>query len=111
MKAAFEMHQTMGRARVAARVRELNDRIKTGLAGMKGVTLHTPRDPELSAGINCFEVKGLKPEEVVARLLTKKIVASTSPYGVSYARLCGALVNDPADVDRSLEGVRSITPA
>src|SRR6185369_11515620 len=57
MKAAFEMHQKMGRARVAARVHELNDRIRTGLAGIKGVTLHTPRDPELSAGINCFEVK------------------------------------------------------
>jgi selenocysteine lyase/cysteine desulfurase len=108
MKAAFEMHQKMGRARVAGRVRELNERIRTGLAGIDGVTLHTPRDAELSAGINCFEVKGLEPGEVVAKLLAKKIVASTSPYATSYARLCGGLVNDPDDVDRALQGVRSI---
>jgi isopenicillin-N epimerase len=111
MKAAFEMHRAMGRARVAQRVRELNDRIKTGLAGMRGVTLHTPRDPELSAGINCFEIRGVAPDQVVAKLLEKKIVASTSPYGVSYARLCGALVNDTADIDRALDGVRSLAPA
>lgn len=111
MKAAFEMHRKLGRARVAGRVRELNDRIKTGLAATRGVTLHTPRDPELSAGINCFEVRGVKPEEVVAKLLERKIVASTSPYGVSYARLCGALVNDEADIDRGLQAVRDLVPA
>ena len=111
MKAAFEMHRKIGRARVAARVRELNDRVKAGLAGTRGVTLHTPRDPALSAGINCFEVRGLKPEEVVAKLLERKIVASTSPYGVTYARLCGALVNDEADVDRALQAVKDLVPA
>lgn len=111
MKAAFEMHRKMGRARVAARVNELNTRIKAGLAGMRGVTLHTPRDPALSAGINCFEVKGLEPPEVVAKLLERKVVASTSPYGVSYARLCGALVNDEADIDRSLQAVKDLVPA
>lgn len=111
MKAAFEMHRKIGRARIAARVRELNDRIKAGLAATRGVTLHTPRDPELSAGINCFEVRGVKPEEVVAKLLERKIVASTSPYGVTYARLCGALVNDEADIDRGLQAVKDLAPA
>src|SRR5262249_29871030 len=111
MKAAFELHRKIGRARIAARVNELNTRIKTGLAGMRGVTLHTPRDPELSAGINCFEVKGLKPEEVVAKLLEQKIVASTSPYGVTYARFCGALVNDEADIDRGLQALKDLVPA
>jgi len=108
MKAAFEMHRKMGRARVAARVRELNDRIKTGLAGIRGITLHTPRDPALSAGVNCFELKGMKPEEIVAKLLERKVVASTSPYGVTYARLCGSLVNDTADIDRALGEVRAL---
>ena len=111
MKAAFEMHQKMSRARVAARVRELNDRIKAGLAATRGVTLHTPRDPELSAGINCFEMKGISPEDIVKKLLERKIVASTSPYGITYARLCASLVNDTADVDRSLDAVRALAVA
>jgi selenocysteine lyase/cysteine desulfurase len=35
MKAAFEMHEAMGRARVAGRIRELNDRLKTQLADIR----------------------------------------------------------------------------
>src|SRR5205823_7646211 len=87
MGAAFRMHQQIGRARIAARIRELNDRCKQGLAAIAGVKQHTPRDPALSAGICCFEVAGLAPGEVVKRLLARKIIASTTPYAVSYARL------------------------
>src|SRR6185436_8509486 len=54
MSAAFKFHEKMGRARVAKRIRELNDQCKAGLAAMKNITLHTPKDPALSAGISCF---------------------------------------------------------
>jgi isopenicillin-N epimerase len=107
MAAAFRMHQAMGRARVAGRVRELNSRIKEGLASISKVTLHTPRDPNLSAGICCFEVKGQKPDEVVKALLARKIVASTSPYAVSYARLSAGIFNTPEEVDRAVAAVRT----
>jgi isopenicillin-N epimerase len=107
MAAAFRMHQTMGRARVAGRVRELNSRIKDGLAGIAKVKLHTPRDPNLSAGICCFEVKGQKPEEVVKALQARKIIASTSPYAVPYARLSASIFNTPEEVDRAVAAVRT----
>ena len=105
--AAFKMAQSMGRSRVAVRVAELNGRIKDGLASMKGVTLHTPRDPSLSAGICCFEVAGRKPEDVVKALLAKKIVASTSPYANVYARLSAAIFNTEAEVDQALGALRT----
>ena len=105
--AAFKMAQAMGRSRVAARVAELNGRIKDGLASMKGVTLHTPRDPALSAGICCFEVAGKKPEDVVKALLSKKIIASTSPYANVYARLSAAIFNTEAEVDQALGALRT----
>jgi isopenicillin-N epimerase len=108
MTAAFAFHERIGRARVARRIRDLNDRCKAGLAAMRRVTLHTPRDPELSAGLVAFEVDGVSPEDVVKRLLARRIVASTSPYRVTYARLAPSLVNDPAEVDRALEAVRAI---
>ncbi|MFN2546142.1 MAG: aminotransferase class V-fold PLP-dependent enzyme [Myxococcales bacterium] len=111
MGAAFRMHQQMGRARVAARVRELNQRCKEGLAGIRGVTLRTPRDPALSAGITCFEVEGLKPDDVVERLLERRIIASTSPYAVSYARLSAGLMNTPEEVDQAVAAVRAIAKA
>ena len=54
---------------------------------MPHVTLHTPIDPELSSGILCFEVEGLSPFEVVDRFHERRVIASSSPYRVSYPRL------------------------
>ena len=111
MGAAFRMHRQIGRARVAARIRELNARCKAGLLAIPGVRLHTPRDPDLSAGICCFELKGLAPDAVVKELLARRIVASTSPYKVSYARLSASIFNTPQEVDRALAAVRSLATA
>lgn len=108
MGAAFRMHAQMGRARVAQRVAELNGRIKEGLASIAKVKLHTPRDAALSAGICCFEIAGQNPEDTVKQLLARKIIASTSPYAVSYARLSAGLMNTPEQVDRALAAVRAI---
>ncbi|HET9119566.1 MAG TPA: aminotransferase class V-fold PLP-dependent enzyme, partial [Solirubrobacterales bacterium] len=105
--AAFKMHQSMGRARVATRVAELNGRIKDGLAGIRGVRLHTPRAPALSAGICCFEVDGKKPEDVVKALLAKKVIASTSPYANTYARLSAGIFNTEAEIDQALGALRT----
>ncbi len=111
MGAAFRFHQQIGRARGAERIRALNDQLKDGLARMEKVKLHTPRDPALSAGIVCFEVDGLTTEEVVKGLLERRVIASSSPYRVSYPRLAPSLVNDPAEVDRALEAVREVAGA
>lgn len=108
MVAAFHFHEQIGRQRIATRINELNGRLKDGLAEIPGITLHTPRSPALSAGIVCFEVKGLKPEEVVHRLLERKIIASTTPYGVSYARLAAGIMNTPEEVDEVLAAVRTL---
>ena len=105
---AFQFHKAIGRARVAGRIRELNSRIKAGLAKMPHVTLHTPIDPALSAGVNCFEVKGLAAEEVVVRLLDKRIVASASPYKVTYPRLSAGIMNSEAEIDRALAAVDAL---
>jgi selenocysteine lyase/cysteine desulfurase len=109
MRAAFQFHQRIGRERVAARIRDLNIQCKKGLAAIPGVRLHTPMDPALSAGLVCFEVNGAKPDDVVKKLLDRKIVASSSPYQVSYVRLAPSLVNSPEEVDTALRAVRAIT--
>ena len=96
---------------MAGRIRELNDQCKAGLAGMNRVTLRTPRDPALSAGLVTFEVEGVSPDEVVKRLLARNIVASSTPYHVSYARLAPSLLNDPGEVDAALRAVRGIARA
>jgi selenocysteine lyase/cysteine desulfurase len=108
MSAAFGMHEAMGRARVAGRIHELNDRLKAALAGNPKIRVHTPRAPELSAGLVAFEIDGLKPDDIVKRLGEQRIVASTSPYAVTYARLAPSLVNTPEEVDRAARAVQQL---
>ena len=60
----------------------------------EGKTLWTET---VSAGLICFDVNGMQPKAVVKRLLQHKIVASTTPYGISYARLAPSLVNTPKE--------------
>ncbi len=111
MGAAFRMHQEMGRARVAARIRSMNDQCKAELVKIPGLKLHTPLDPSLSAGIAAFEIEGRTPEDVVKALLARKIVASTSPYAVTYVRLAPSLVNTPEEVETAVAAVREIARA
>lgn len=108
MVEAFQFHQQLGRGRVAARIAELNTRCKDGLAQMKHVTLHTPRSAALSAGIIAFEVKGMKETDVVKKLLEKRVIASSSPYKISYARLAPSLCNNEAEVDAALAAVATL---
>ena len=55
-----------------------------------------------------FEIDGVGPNDIVKQLLARRIVASTSPYAVSYARLAPSLVNTPAEVDEALRAVRAL---
>jgi selenocysteine lyase/cysteine desulfurase len=72
------------------------------------VKVFTPQDSRLSAGIICFAIEGQTADETVRKLRERKVVASASPYKVSYARLGPSLVNDEAEVDAALRAVRDI---
>jgi selenocysteine lyase/cysteine desulfurase len=103
---AFENHTKLGGERVQTHIHGLNTQLKTGLKGMRHVTLYTPMSPKLSSGIVCFDVAGMKAEAVIQRLFEKRIVGSTTPYSPSYARLTPGLLNTPAEVDSALAAIR-----
>lgn len=107
--AAVELHQAVGRDQIAARIRELNTGFREGAANIAGVTLHTPRDPELSGGVSCFEVAGITAERVAERLAEKRIRTSSSPYKVSYARVAAGVMNVPDEIEAVLREIRALT--
>ena len=102
---AFAFHQAMGRERVEGRIRGLASRLKSQLAEMRGVRLRTPQSPGLSAGLVCFEVVGRDPSDVVARLASRGIVASITPYATRYVRFGPGIVNTPEQVDRAARAI------
>src|SRR5258708_7534430 len=105
---AFDLHERIGRARVASRIHALNRQLKEGLAQMRNVKIYTPRADALSAGLVCFDIAGLSPAAVVASLGQKRIIASQTPYEVSYARLTPGLLNSPQEIDVVLRAVREL---
>jgi selenocysteine lyase/cysteine desulfurase len=51
----------------------------------------------------------MKQNEVVQRLLEKdKIIASTTPYAISYARVSFGIQNTPAEVEKLLAAIRAL---
>jgi selenocysteine lyase/cysteine desulfurase len=108
LPSAIEFHQKIGPARITARIHELNKQMKDGLARMPHVELYTPRDESFSAGMVCFDVKGMQSSEVVNRLLQQKIVGSTTPYAVPYARLACGITNTPQEVEKTLRAIRAL---
>lgn len=111
LPAAAELHRAIGRTAIAARIAELNIQVRAGLAKIPGLTLHTPRDPALAAGINCFEIAGLAVNEVVHRLVGKRIRATASPYAVSYARFAAGIMNQPGEIEAALATLHDVSRA
>jgi selenocysteine lyase/cysteine desulfurase len=109
LPAAFDFHRRIGSDRITQRIHDLNSQVRDGLAKMPHVVLYTPRSNDLAAGIVCFDVKGMKQTDVVKRLLDKhRIVASTTPYAVSYARVAFGIHNTAAEVEKTLGAIHAL---
>lgn len=106
--AAFDLHDRIGHDRIVKRVADLNGLAKKELATMKHVRLRTPMSPDLSAGVIAFDIDGIGGEEVVKHLREKKIIASTSPYAISYPRISFGIANNERDVERCVEAIRGM---
>lgn len=105
---AFRFHQQIGKARIAQRIHRLNSQAKQAMLKMPHLTLHTPAGSELSSGIICFEVEGLAPQAVVEKLKQRGIIASSSPYRISYARIAPSLINNEEEIERTMRELRAL---
>ena len=108
VRPAVELHRSIGRDNIAARVQELNAMFRDGAASIPGVTVHTPPAPDVSGGLTCFEVRGVKAEDVARRLAEKRIRTNGSPYKVSYARVGAGIMNFPEEIEATLTEIRSL---
>ncbi len=106
---AFAFQTAIGRDRIAARIRDQATRLKEGLAGIGSVTVVTPKDPELSAGLVMCRVAALSPREAVDRLRAEhRVVASVTPYDDPLLRFGTSIVTTPEQVDQAVKAVAAI---
>ena len=105
---AFNLHLQLGKANVQQRIHQLNEQTKRGLANMSHVTLYTPTSSELSSGLTCFDVKGMKAEAVVEKMHQKGIIMSSTPYRDSYARFAPSLLNNEQEIELALAEINAM---
>ena len=108
LNSAFEFQMEMGRDQVHQRTTALNSRLKSGLKAIEGVDVLTPEDPALSAGINCMQLDGVSAGQLVQKFHDHGIIASASPYRVSYARLTPCVINTEDEVDQCIAKMEAI---
>ncbi|UCD24622.1 MAG: aminotransferase class V-fold PLP-dependent enzyme [Gemmatimonadota bacterium] len=104
-------HETIGRDRVERRIRDLANAIKQGLsATVSGISFHTPRDPDLSAGVVVFVPPNLQARDLFNTLYSDHAIAGASMGGdFTGVRLSPHIYNTMAEVDRVVEVVAELT--
>lgn len=110
VREAFELHERIGRDRIAERIAIQATQLKKGLATIPSVRLITPDDPALSAGIVCCDIDGMDPATARVMLKESGVVASVTPYKTPYLRFGPSIVTTPAQMDRVVDAVRRLRP-
>ncbi|MDB5429896.1 MAG: aminotransferase [Caulobacter sp.] len=107
---AFQFHEGIGKAAISARTHELGLRLKDGLNQMPHITVRTPMDPNLCAGIVSFDVEGMSADAAVHKLRNGNVIASAAPYAVRHVRLTPSFRNTPEEVDYALNLLNALKP-
>lgn len=103
LETAAEFHESIGLARVEARVLELARALKEGLLEA-GARLVTPLEPELSAGVCVMEAPPASRQALVDRLYYEHGIAAAASGGL---RLCPHVYNVREHVQRAIRAVRA----
>lgn len=98
------IHRDIGPARIEARVRELSQRLKTGIADL-GLQLVTPMDPRLSHGVCIARVPPGQGGTLSNRLYSEHGIAGAATGGL---RLCPTIYNTESHIDRALAGIAAL---
>lgn len=101
---AFDFHQNIGKSNIGKRIHYLNRKLKEGLRSIPKVTVYTPMEDNLSAGIVCFMVRGYSVDGVIEKLKNNKIIGSPSVY----VRLAPSLYTLDSDIDKVLNVIKGM---
>ena len=106
---AMDFLDTIGKEKVEARVRAIVARLRRGIEAIPGVSILTPSDPAINAGILIFSLRGIAGSDAFEALYRDHDVGSAPAGLVDGVRLSPHIYNTMADADRVLEALREIT--
>jgi selenocysteine lyase/cysteine desulfurase len=100
-EAALDFHYAIGPPRVQQRVKELGDRLRAGLREIPKVTIYSPEDPGMCAGMTVYSIDGVTGPQLQDEMWNRgRLRPRALGNGV---RQCTHIFNCPAEIDRTLE--------
>jgi len=100
---AAELHDTIGAARIEARITQLTQRLKEGIAEA-GLELVTPMGEDVSFGIGITRAPREQRRAILQGLYEEHGIAGAPTGGV---RLCPHVYNSEEHIDRAIAAVRA----
>jgi cysteine desulfurase/selenocysteine lyase len=103
---AMDFHDTIGRAKVEARCRELGTRLRGRIEDQYGITILTPRDDTLRGGILTISLQHADYREVRRIMLEEHgFVLKNGKADYNAIRISTHIFNSEDDVDRMTEAL------
>ncbi len=110
LEAALDFHNALGAERVTARIKYLGDYLRDGLRKNPKVTIYSPEDPTLSAGITVYGVQGFTGKQIQDEMWNRDRLRPRAS-GRRGVRHCTHIYNTTSDIDRALKVVNDLTRA
>ncbi len=107
---AVRFQEQIGRERIAARGRQLAERVRAGLARLPGVEILTPVAPALCAAMITFRTARVPPDQLFSRLLAERAIRCrpVTEEKLNALRVSTHVFNSPAECDALIAGVEKI---
>ena len=105
---AVRLHQEVGAEAVEQRALSLSKHLKETLSEVSGVSVVSPREDSLSCGLTSFQVQGVEPDDVVARLWDDHRIVVRQVRELSCVRASTHLFNTEEEVNKLAAAVKGL---
>jgi selenocysteine lyase/cysteine desulfurase len=107
---AMQFQERIGRDRIAARGRELAERVRRGLAALNGVEILTPAATALCAAMITFRTATVPHDKLFSRLMSARAIRCrpVTEEKLNALRVSTHIFNNPAECDALIAGVDEI---
>lgn len=102
LEKSLEFFNLIGKQRICARIKELNDYLYAKLKEIKGVELFTPANPGLRTGMVAFKIKNVALSDAADKLwkMGPVRIRQVSESNFNLIRLSTHIYNTRAEIDR-----------